>query len=356
MRRKGVLTLVVPVVFAGVGWGLKQIAEVTVKEVVQKDEETWKKVQIDTIATVKQKTQELEQMTAGTAVLKQEMVAKLAELQTAHARLNELLVKADKIPEALASVEKLRGQLATVKNVADLQGDVNKITESLLKDQDFQKALRGNVSAEIAEVGARTSQLEEASKKLVEQMNAHEEQMGRLSAHPLIGGVPYRVLHVEDKASEDYISVHQASSLKRPVGRVYYDGTSQRAQFYRLSTSTSHEVDTDGKSPVPRCHVLFRGWLPQKALKLDANSFREGEATMIEMKDGLTSEDQRLREGPGYDVRSLAIFDGYNMPFFTTGNVKPGWVEVTFEGWMAVTNGRSSDESKYKAYMGPAMP
>jgi hypothetical protein len=179
--------------------------------------------------------------------------------------------------------------------------------------------------------------------------------MGRLSAHPLIGGVPYRVAHVDEDPNDDFITVHQASSLERPVGKVFFDPASDRAQFFRLSTSTSHEADKDGKSVVPRCHVLFKGWLPEKALKIDKDSFREGAATMIEMKDELAQEDQRLRDEPGYDQRMLAVFEGHNMPFFTTGNLQAGWVEVTFEGWMAVTNGKGSKEKGYKTYMSPAL-
>lgn len=366
VRRKGLLGLVVPLIVGGAGWGMKQMAETAAKEMIQKDQEVWKKVQIDAIATVKQKAAEMDQMAAQATLLKEQVLAKLAEHQAGKARIEALLLQADKIPDLLreadkmaselAKVEKLRGELATVKNIADLQGSVSKITENLVKDADFQKSLTSSVSAEIATVAARTSQLETETNDLLAQLDAHQAQMTRLSAHPLIGGVPYRVLHVEDNPRDDYISVHQASSLKRPVGRVYFDPKSERAQFFRLSTSTSHEADSDGKAEVPRCHVLFKGWLPDKSLKLTPADFREGEATMIELKADLPLEDQRLRDGPGYDQRWLAEFDGFNMPLFTTGNVQQGWVEVTFEGWMAVTNGRSSGDPKYKAYMGPALP
>lgn len=366
LRRKGLLGLVLPLIVGGMGWGLKQVAEVAAKDVISKDQEVWKELQINAIATVKQKQVEFDQMASMTTDLKEQLLAKVSELQASKAAMEGLLLKADKIPEVLrqadkipdelAKVEKLRGELVTAKKIADPQGNVSKITESLLKDADFHRTLTGSVSAEIAAVAGRTSQLEADARKLIEQLNLHQEQMSRLSAHPLIGGVPYRVLHVEDKPSEDYVSVHQASSLKRPVGRVFYDPKSQQAQFFRLSTSTSHEADTDGKDVVPRCHVLFRGWLPKKALKIEGGPLREGQGTMIELKADLPLEDQRLRDQPGYDQRWLAVFDGFNMPFFTTGQTQQDWVEVTFEGWMAVTNGRSSTDPKYKTYMGPALP
>jgi hypothetical protein len=348
LRRKGVLSLVLPLLLGGVGWGMKQMAEASASELIRKDKAAWDKVQIDSITGVKHMEKEFNALVSKTSAQQEDLLAKKAEME-------DLLLKSAKIPGELEKIEKLHGVLATVKNIADLQGDVNKIIDRLVKDKDFQKALTSSVSAEIAKVAAQTNKLETTAKELAARLQAHEEQMGRLSAHPLIGGVPYRVAHVDENPNDDFITVHQASSLERPVGKVFFDPSSDRAQFFRLSTSTSHEADKDGKSVVPRCHVLFKGWLPEKALKIDKDSFREGAATMIEMKDELASEDQRLRDEPGYDQRMLAVFEGHNMPFFTTGNLQAGWVEVTFEGWMAVTNGKGSKEKGYKTYMSPAL-
>ncbi len=349
LRRKGVLSLVLPLLLGGVGWGMKQMAEASASELIQKDKAAWEKIHIDSITGVKHMEQEFNAMVSNTTQQQKALLATKTQME-------ELLLKSEKIPGELEKIEKLQGVLATVKNIADLQGDVNKIIDSLMKDKDFQKALTSSVSAEIAQVAAQTSKLEMAVKELAARLQAHEEQMSRLSAHPLIGGVPYRVAHVDENPNEDFITVHQASSLERPVGKVFFDPASDRAQFFRLSTSTSHEADKDGKSVVPRCHVLLKGWLPEKALKIDKDSFREGAATMIEMKDELAPEDQRLRDEPGYDQRMLAVFEGHNMPFFTTGNLQAGWVEVTFEGWMAVTNGKGSKEKGYKSYMSQALP
>lgn len=348
LRRKGVLSLVLPLLLGGVGWGMKQMAEASASELIRKDKAAWDKVQIDSITGVKHMEKEFNSLVSKTSAQQEDLLAKKAVME-------DLLLKSAKIPGELEKIEKLHGVLATVKNIADLQGDVNKIIERLVKDKDFQKALTSSVSAEIEKVAAQTNKLETTAKELAARLQAHEEQMGRLSAHPLIGGVPYRVAHVDENPNEDFITVHQASSLERPVGKVFFDPASDRAQFFRLSTSTSHEADKDGKSVVPRCHVLFKGWLPEKALKIDKDSFREGSATMIEMKDELAPEDQRLRDEPGYDQRMLAVFEGHNMPFFTTGNLQAGWVEVTFEGWMAVTNGKGSKEKGYKTYMSPAL-
>jgi hypothetical protein len=348
LRRKGVLSLVLPLLLGGVGWGMKQMAEASASELIRKDKAAWDKVQIDSITGVKHMEKEFNALVSKTSAQQEDLLAKKAEME-------DLLLKSAKIPGELEKIEKLHGVLATVKNIADLQGDVNKIIDRLAQDKDFQKALTSSVSAEIAKVAAQTNKLETTAKELAARLQAHEEQMGRLSAHPLIGGVPYRVAHVDENPNDDFITVHQASSLERPVGKVFFDPSSDRAQFFRLSTSTSHEADKDGKSVVPRCHVLFKGWLPEKALKIDKDSFREGAATMIEMKDELASEDQRLRDEPGYDQRMLAVFEGHNMPFFTTGNLQAGWVEVTFEGWMAVTNGKGSKEKGYKTYMSPAL-
>lgn len=348
LRRKGVLSLVLPLLLGGVGWGMKQMAEASASELIRKDKAAWDKVQIDSITGVKHMEKEFNSLVSKTSAQQEDLLAKKAVME-------DLLLKSAKIPGELEKIEKLHGVLATVKNIADLQGDVNKIIERLVKDKDFQKALTSSVSAEIEKVAAQTNKLETTAKELAARLQAHEEQMGRLSAHPLIGGVPYRVAHVDENPNDDFITVHQASSLERPVGKVFFDPASDRAQFFRLSTSTSHEADKDGKSVVPRCHVLFKGWLPEKALKIDKDSFREGSATMIEMKDELASEDQRLRDEPGYDQRMLAVFEGHNMPFFTTGNLQAGWVEVTFEGWMAVTNGKGSKEKGYKTYMSPAL-
>ncbi|WP_395752892.1 hypothetical protein [Prosthecobacter sp.] len=352
LRRKGLLSLVVPLLLGGLGWGMRQMAEHASRETCEQHRAALEQARTDaTVATVLTK-RALEDIKAKEA----EMAELQKSLQTARAQMEAVLKKTEKLPEELAKIEKLRGELATVKKIADLQGDVNRIIDSLVKDKDFQKSLTSSVSEEIAKVASQAGRLEEETKQLAVRLEAHEDQVGRLSAHPLIGGVPYRVAHVDSNPKEDFIAVHQASSLPREVGRVFYDAKSDRAQFFRLSTSTSHEADKDGKAPVPRCHVLFKGWMPEKALKIDRDSFRAGEATMIELQDGLELEDQRLRDEPGYDKRPLAVFEGHNMPLFTTGRTQPGWMEVTFEGWMAVTNGKRSNENGYKSYLTPAMP
>lgn len=363
MRRKGLLGLLGSLVVGAAGWGLHQYVEMEARKAVQAQSEqiqaemkSWRENEIKALVEISKRGDKIQELIAEVAEEREEAAKVLKEMVGLQTKLTTLVVAAEKIPEALDEVKKMRGELGTIKDIAGLRGDVNKIIESLLKNRDFQQTLTGSVSAEIAEVRARAVKLEEEAKGLVERMNAHDQQVNRLAGHPLIGGVPYRVLHVEENAAKDFVTVHQASSLKRPVGKVFYDVASERAQFYRLSTSTSHEVDADGRSEVPRCNVLFKGWLPEKALKLDEADFRDGEPTMIELRAKLGEEDQVMREGPGYDQRSLATFDGYNMPFFTTGNRKTEWVEVTFEGWMAVTNGKSSGEPGYKSYMAATVP
>ncbi|MGV3662162.1 MAG: hypothetical protein ACO1TE_18395 [Prosthecobacter sp.] len=353
LRRKGLLAFIFPALLGVLAWGQHRVAEQAAQNAVQSqvtrigsEMEMMRKLQVERLGAIESKQHEL-------IVLIDNAKRQSADSDDKVKKLDNLLPDAAKTAELLGEAEKLRGQLSTMTEISKLSGDVNRIIESLKKDESLHRQLTESVSTQI---GGKFEKIEAELKSVLERVATCESQVLHLKAHPLIGGVPYRAAHLEEDEAKDYVAVHQAAALYREVGRVFHDTSSNRAQFYRLSTSTSHTEDDGDRVRIPRCHVLFRGWLPEKALKTDALSSREEISTMLELKENLSEDERRLREEPGYDKRSLAIFDGHRMPFFITGNRDSEWLEVTFEGWMAVTNGRPSNDSRLKTYILPALP
>lgn len=339
IRKVKLLFALISAITAGGVWLVQTLVDWKAEKVAQKEIETFKLVMLTKVKDAEDKitkTNEEGQRQIG-KVEKQledleEVAKKVGDIEAKHQTLVELAPLVAQIKEAAsevegvsksaAEIEAIRKKLVAAKDISSSERNVSAIADLLANKPEFKAIFDTRMQNIELLVKGQTDHLAELQKRLA----AVDSALEKLSAMDLAAGIPYRVLgNTKDKQVE----IHTGPIGNHDTGQIHYDPSSPKAQFYRLSSAVIHDQRT------PRCLARFKGWLPERAFPDAGKSAENSLRSQVEILKDTPLMDRKLRESASGDSRELAEFEGGTV-FFTTGQSKDGWLEVTCDGWVSL--------------------
>jgi len=271
---------------------LLQIEEKTVKL------ESTLEQALKTYVEAKTRAEDIEKMFQDMKTMHREMAGQDKDLKDRMVRLKEADEALKAASLVVENTNKMAESLKTTAAFTQSQGKQEEIARALLGDRSFLD-------------------------KVIAGLQPHLPT-------PVTGpsGTGYRA----EYDGKDGVTFHSAPNQKSEAGVVYRTGW-EGPQFTRLSTSVYWNGGT------PRCHVRFQGWLPERAFD-KALLPAPGRSTQVETAQNAADEARTLHHQAAANSPMLAVFLP-GVPVFTTGQRQAGWIEVTFDGWIAIETDKS---------------
>jgi len=245
----------------------------------------------------------------------------LTEAAPIAAQLKATVTELKKAQESATAIDVIRKKLEAAKDISSTERNVDEIATVLAKKPEFMAGFVAPLHDAEMQMKANVAKISELQTRIA----SLEGELVKLSKFEGGGGIPYRVL---GNTKDMQVEIHTGPIGNHDTGQIHFDPASQKAQFYRLSSAVIHDQRT------PRCLARFRGWLPEKSFLEEGGAGKNIQA-QLEIVEGTAVLDRKLRETPSAESRELAEFECGTV-FFSTGQRKDDWVEVTCDGWVSL--------------------